>query len=298
MTSIILPARNAPQWTGRALASIRYSIEQLGWKDVEMILLDDNSDALLGIIPLFQEFIRQSKFPCKIVRFKKHQHYSRIFSAGLSIARGDKVFFLSNDMIFTPDFFRLLMEVSESDQSIGMVRGTSNHADSHPNYSVAPPKAQMTFREILGFSRTRAEAHRQEFSFDSALSGDAILINRSLIDAIGVVDPAYPSYFGDVDYGLRALRAGFKLACAKGAWLFHEGAGHIKHQTQPDAGRERLVQEAYDVFRAKWGCGLPERYDPGQTIDFPKCRVLLPMELHRYVSPVMLTGEVADDFSI
>ena len=32
-------------------------------------------------------------------------------------------------------------------------------------------------------------------------------------------------YFGDIDYGVRAHLAGFKLVCAKGAWLFHE-TGH------------------------------------------------------------------------
>ncbi len=180
LISIILPARNAPQWTGRALASIRHSLIQLGWLGkVEMILLDDNSDPALGIAPLFSEFRRQSKIPCKIIRFKEHQHYSRIFGAGLSVAQGDKVFFLSNDMIFTPDFFRVLMEISNLDKSIGIVRGTANYVDGVPQYAVAPPKAWMTFDDILAFSQSIALQHGHELAVDSLLTGDAVLINRA-----------------------------------------------------------------------------------------------------------------------
>ncbi len=224
LISIILPARNAPQWTGRALASIRHSVNQLGWHDnLEMILLDDKSEPDMGIVPLFMEFRQQSKLPCKIIRFKEHQHYSRVFGAGLSLALGDKVLFLSNDMIFTPDFFRVLMEVSDLDKTIGIVRGTSNYVDSHSEHAVAQPKTQMTFGDILAFSQSVASKRGREFVVDSILSGDAVLINRALIDAIGVIDPIYFGYFGDVDYGLRAMRAGFKLVCARERGCFMKG---------------------------------------------------------------------------
>jgi glycosyltransferase involved in cell wall biosynthesis len=302
LISIILPARNAPQWTGRALASIRHSVNQLGWlSNLEMILLDDNSELQLGIIPLFVEFRKQTKIPCRIIRFKDHQHYSRVFGAGLSLAQGEKVIFLSNDMIFTPDFFRLLLEVSNRDKTIGIVRGTSNYVDSHPEHSVAPPFPLKSFGNILLFSQYVASHWNQEFVEDTKLSGDAVLINRALINAIGVIDPIYFSYFGDVDYGLRTMRAGFKLVCAKGAWLFHEGAGHIKDQYSRlgpspalDTERELLVQKAYETFRNKWDTGLPLRYDPGQSIAFPECRDLVPLDRNRYVPPVTLSGDLCE----
>jgi GT2 family glycosyltransferase len=301
MISIILPSRNAAAWTGRALASIRHSLLQLGWGDVEMILLDDDSDPKLGILPLFKEFRNRSGLTCRIVHFKTHQHYSRVFSAGLSIAKGDKVFFLSNDMIFTPDFFRVLAGVSDLDKSIGIVRATSNYVDSHPEHMVDLPKPQMTFGEIVAFSQSIASKRGHEFVVDSLLSADAVLIQRALIDAIGTVDPIYFGYFGDVDYGLRAIRAGFKLVCAKGAWIFHEGAGHIKDrylhpEENPglDTERELLVQKGYEIFRTKWDKTLPERYDPGQSLAFPGCLALRPPDQHRYVAPAMPSADTCE----
>ncbi len=260
MISINLPARNSPEWTRRALASIYFSVTRLGWeKQIDAILLDDQSAAELGIVPLFQEIRTQTKIPTRIVRFDHRQHYSRVLAAGISLARGEKVFFLSNDMIFTPDFFRVLMEVSNLDPAIGIVRGTSAYTDSHPEHIVRPPFALRSLDDVNLFSQYAAVHWKQAYVEDAVLSGDAILINRALIDAIGVVDSRYYGYFGDVDYGLRAMRAGFKLVCAKGAWLHHEGAGYVQDQARRDASdaaaahaaRMQIVQNAYAEFRAK-----------------------------------------------
>jgi hypothetical protein len=62
--------------------------------------------------------------------------------------------------------------------------------------------------------------------------------------------------------------AGFKLVCAKGAWLYHEGAGHVKNESQKNKEpfeaavnrRMQLVGRAYSVFREKWAPDLPPNY--------------------------------------
>jgi hypothetical protein len=87
------------------------------------------------------------------------------------------------------------------------------------------------------------------------------------VERIGVLDLRFFGYFGDVDYGMRAQLAGFKLACAKGAWLFHVGGGHVKREAEKDGTlddrvRERmaLVETAYQAFRQKWDIAAPESY--------------------------------------
>jgi GT2 family glycosyltransferase len=79
-------------------------------------------------------------------------------------------------------------------------------------------------------------------------------------------------YFGDIDYGARAHLAGFKLVCAKGAWLLHKGAGHIKADQQGAeaafARRMALVETAYQAFRDKWDRTLPGTYGELKSRDF------------------------------
>ena len=140
------------------------------------------------------------------------------------------------------------------------MRGTSNYCDSHPEHQIAPPQPPKTYPDIDNFSRNQLSAHGCAYVEDKLLSGDAILVKRALVEKIGVLDLRFFGYFGDLDYGMRAQLAGFKLVCAKGAWLYHEGAGHLKGQAQAKgvpytdlhAKRMALVDAAYQEFRAKW----------------------------------------------
>jgi hypothetical protein len=160
--------------------------------------------------------------------------------------------------------------VAALDASFGIVRGTSNFVDAFPQYSVTPPVPIRSTEDVNAFSaycaRTLGLATRE----DELLTGDAALISRALLDKAGVFDTRFFGYFGDVDFGLRARRAGFKMVCALGAWLFHERAGYYRDeavrrkvsQDVVDADRMRVVNAAYQVFRAKWDPTMPENY-PG-----------------------------------
>ena len=83
-------------------------------------------------------------------------------------------------------------------------------------------------------------------------------------------------FFGDIDYGMRAHLAGFKLVCAKGAWLYHEGSGHVKREMEKmgaswearQAERMKLVDEAYQVFRKKWNLQHPVSYTGVRSIRY------------------------------
>ena len=79
---------------------------------------------------------------------------------------------------------------------------------------------------------------------------------------------------------MRAQRAGFKLVCAKGAWLHHIGAGYIKQQSIDETqdietvhqARMQIVQAAYYEFRKKWDTDMPEIYNGVNAINFKKLR--------------------------
>jgi hypothetical protein len=98
------------------------------------------------------------------------------------------------------------------------------------------------------------------------------------LEKVGVLDPRYFGFFGDIDFGLRVQRAGLKLVCAKGAWILHEGAAHFKLETirgEPGlvyAAQKKVVFDAYSAFRNKWNMRLPESYPNASKIDFPLLR--------------------------
>jgi GT2 family glycosyltransferase len=267
--SIIVPARNGADFTASCLGALLHSVARLNLS-CEFVLIDDASEPSEKILDVFLKHRSQARgHQTKIVRARKHQHYTGVFSAGLKLATCDIIFFISNDMFVTPSFIQALLLVSSLSREFGIVRGTSNHADSHPEHTVVPKEMPKTYREIDEFSRGAFSALACRYEEDQVLSGDAILVKRALVERIGVMDLRFFGYFGDIDYGMRAHLAGFKLVCAKGAWLYHEGAGHVKGEVarRPETPFEELhrrrmemVNVAYQEFRKKWNIETPADY--------------------------------------
>ncbi|MEI7932713.1 MAG: glycosyltransferase [Alphaproteobacteria bacterium] len=261
MLSVIIPARNNPRATADCVRSAIHSLYMLGLK-CQIILIDDFSDPADGMLEVFRglrEF-GKSQHDFTIVRTARNEHYTGVFAIGLSLVERHDAFFLSNDMMITPSFFSAVLGVAELSPDFGIVRGTSAYTDCHPEHEVPGP-ALNSYDDIKAFSRTVYEQKGLTYTEDNRLSGDAVLIRRPLLDAIGVFDPRFFSYFGDLDYGMRADLAGFKLVCAKGAWLHHAGEGYIRSEArarnadlaQLRAKRTAVVNEAYRIFRDKWG---------------------------------------------
>ncbi len=268
MLSVIVPSHNDAATTRDCLASAVTALSALNLSG-EFVLIDDASDPAEGIAQVFKatrDGAPQHRF--RIVRARERLHYTGVFSLGLSLASAERVFFLSNDMVITPSFFAAVLGVAALSRDIGIVRGTSNYCDSHPEHTVAPPDFLRRYADVASFSKAIFEIQGLAFVEDAVLSGDAVLISRALIERIGVLDLGFFGYFGDVDYGLRAHLAGFKLVCAKGAWLWHKGAGHVKAEAAAKkrdvsvlhSARMKLVDEAYRAFRAKWDSELPASY--------------------------------------
>lgn len=277
MLSVIIPARNSKSLTSNCLYSVMFTFQFVTFP-VEFILIDDNSDQNEGVLPLFLNFRKSVNHPVKIIRFQQRQHYTGVFSWGLSQAEGNQVFFISNDMMITPDFLKTVLSVANLEAEIGIVRGISQYTDSHPEHRCSPPFPMRGYQDVLDFSNYISRYHGLHYVEDKMLSGDAVLIKRALLDKIGVVDTRFFSYFGDLDYGIRAKRAGFKLVCAKGAWLHHEGGGYVKHEATTEnvdlglkhQNRMQMVQAAYTKFREKWDNSLRENYSGDLDFDWEK----------------------------
>lgn len=276
MLSIIVPARNHPALTQSCLGSILHSLNRLNL-NAEFILIDDASDPEERIVDIFREHRANAiGHACKIARTKTWQHYTGVFSLGLSLATRDVILFISNDMFMTSSFIEALLLVSSLSRDFGVVRGTSNHADSHPEHTVPSPVALTNYAEIDAFSRKMFTTNGAKFTEDRLLSGDAVLIKRAAIERIGVLDLRFFGFFSDIDYGMRLHLAGMKLVCAKGAWLFHEGAGHVKREMakqdtswdERNAARMKLVERAYQEFRKKWNVQQPEHFAGVRSIRY------------------------------
>jgi glycosyltransferase involved in cell wall biosynthesis len=86
-----------------------------------------------------------------------------------------------------------------------------------------------------------------------AVTGACMYVRRALIDEVGLLDERYPMAYEDVDWCLRAWKAGFSVEYAPAAVLTHAESAS-RGMTVGD--RERASQEA---FWERWGDFLEDR---------------------------------------
>jgi len=75
-------------------------------------------------------------------------------------------------------------------------------------------------------------------------SGCLLLVERRVFETIGVLDEAYFLSFEDLDFCLRAMRAGFGVVCSPDARVLHEGGATIR-----DDSADRLYYAARNHLR-------------------------------------------------
>lgn len=273
MISVIVPVRADLRATENCLTSLvscfnNYCFGNI--RDVEFIIINDCCEEdLKSAIAAFESKIGKSVVN---YRFDENVGYVEAVNKGLLLSQGEYVFVISNDMIVTSSYVKTLLNVIKKDTSFGIVRGISNYVDGYNGRYIVNPFAltgpPIKVDWIKDFSRFICDCYGAQIEDIEYHTGDAFLIKREIIDKIGIYDNRFKQYFGDVDYGMRIRRAGYKLVCALGAWLFHEGA--ISHRNITSKQRLLSVQEDYGRFRARWDMSLTEKYPGIDNIDFEK----------------------------
>jgi GT2 family glycosyltransferase len=293
--TVVVLFRNAPQLQEICLQSLRASHID----DASFLLIDDCSDPALGITRRLLDF-RSDIAPAdvRIARFHRQMHYTHGLAYALSLAGGGDVLFVSHDMMLTPDCVAVLREVMASDAMIGTVRPVSEHMDWAKRFVVHPPHPPASLDEAMIFSAGIRKLRGAEVVDWPMLIGDAMLIRRELIEKIGVFDPRFYGFMGDIDYGIRAARAGFRHVIAPGAWLHHEGAGTKREAGDPLAqgeGMMRLVETTYAQLREKWGeQHLPPHFRDMRREHFDALHALGPTPADARVAPLPWSDDVGE----
>ena len=242
MISFITSAINGAALTASCLEGLRFSLEELGLESPEIILIDDNSQDL-ELEQVYLDFKNNNKhLNVKVYKFLQRQQYSAAVSFGLSMAKGDLICFISNDMIITPNCLNTLIAVIESEPEIGAVRTTSNYSDCLQEFKIVSPLLLRNYDDIWNFSTFVSQYYELNYQEHDVFVGDLFLVKREVIDKIGYFDRQFWGYYGDVDFGIRLRKAGFKIVTAQGAWLYHLGAGHLKNQVKPEDDQDQKIK--------------------------------------------------------
>jgi GT2 family glycosyltransferase len=217
-----------------------YSLRKLDYPNFEVVLVDNGSaDGSAERLA--------SEFPeVRLIKNEKNLG----FPAGNNVAIRDAMernpdyfLLLNNDTLVAPDFLSKLVKVAESDDRIGIV---------NPKILYFEPPDRVWFgggyyKPWWSTGKVRGENRRDVGEYNdtreiSFVTGCAFLIKTGVVRQIGLLDEIFFLGFEDLDWTVRALRAGFRA--------FYVGSAVIWHKSSYDT-KKNLGKPIIDFYRTR-----------------------------------------------
>jgi len=222
-TAIIILNWNSPQLTADCIRSLL----AMDAKDYEVVVVDNgSSDGSAQWLP--REFPQITVLPqsCNL-------GFAGGCNAGIRYAlerNVEYILLLNNDTYVASDFIREMLSRMEGDAQIAVVCPKIYFAD-HPNVLWY---AGGDFSLWTGTPRHRGWKRIDQGQFDgnqviAQATGCAMLVRSDALRDVGLLDEQFWAYAEDLDWSLRFLEQGYRIALAPRAHVWHyDGATSVK----------------------------------------------------------------------
>lgn len=233
-TSLIVPIYNGLSFTVKLLDSYREF--HPGCK--ELILVNDGS---IDGTPEFLKGLHSADV--QIITNEQNMGYSASSNLGASLAKGESLCFLNNDLVLTEDWLDPMLEGMQTLPGTGIVGCVQRNPETD-----RVDHAGMYF-DLDGFPRHAGHkfrrAQREKFVEWSAVTAACFVIRRELFERVGGFDQTYRNGFEDVDLCMRLGQMGYQHYVANKSQIFH----HVSQS--PD--RKLHEKRNAELFLERWG---------------------------------------------
>lgn len=212
--SVILVNYNVKHFLEQALHSIAAALEDM---DGEVIVVDNNS--VDGSVRMLRE-----QFPwVRRIENAENVGFSRANNQAIRAAEGRYVLLLNPDTIVEEDTFSKCVAFMDAHPEAGAVgvRMVDGEGNFQPQSKRSLPTPWRAFYKVFGLSKLFPKSKRfgryhlsyldpNETHEVEVLSGAFMMLRRSLLAEIGLLDEAFFMYGEDIDLSYRITQAGYK----------------------------------------------------------------------------------------
>lgn len=227
--SIIIVTYNSARHLRPCLESVE---RHLGGIEYEVCVVDNASDDDTGAIAA-----RQGG-RTRLIANGRNLGFSAAVNVGLAHTSGRYVMWLNPDTEFVGGDFGALLSYMDAERGVGVLGPQILNADgsvqlscrSFPSYSTAIFNRYSLLTRLFPANRYSRRYLHTDWDHQAVrevdwVSGACLLHPRALIDDIGPLDERFFMYMEDIDFCLRASRAGWKVHYHPAARVLHHIAG-------------------------------------------------------------------------
>ncbi|MCF8302521.1 MAG: glycosyltransferase family 2 protein [Bacteroidales bacterium] len=223
--SVIIVNYNVKYFLEQCLYSVRKAGKNVS---TEVIVVDNNS--VDGSVKMME-----NKFPeVRLIANKENLGFSRANNQGIKVSKGEYVLLLNPDTIVEEDTFSKVVQFMDEHPDAGglgvkMVDGKGRFL---PESKRGLPTPDVAFYKIFGLSKlfpkskTFGKYHlgfldKDETNEVEILAGAFMLLRKSVLEEIGVLDENFFMYGEDIDLSYRIIQAGYKNYYYPGTRIIH-----------------------------------------------------------------------------
>ncbi len=203
----------------------------------ELILVQEGeNEEVSKVLKYYEGSLSLSKsLKFKTVQNKTPKGFAGAMNSGMAIAEGTHYCFLNSDTVAIPSWLNHIMEVFEKDKTIGLITPTFSEMDS---------------KQVIDYNQG------QEIDYVDdpiSLKGVCFVISKEAMDKVGIWDERFGLGGGDDnDMCIRVKAAGYKLAIARRAYLYHYGSANFREVFKNDIEYSKKFSTAqFNILRKK-----------------------------------------------
>ena len=212
------------------------SLKKTKYKNYKIILADDcSTDNSIKYV--------KNNFPyVEIVKNKENGGYSKNNNNAIRYClrkyKPDYILLLNNDIIITEkDWLGKLVKVAESNNNIGLVGCKL----VYPNNRIQ--HAGIKIKTDLPYNIGRSDKDKGQYNFIKNVEGvtfACVLILKKVINRIGLLDENFVMGSEDIDYNIRAKKAGFNILYNGNVKLIH-----LEGYTSTNSKNKKLEEKQF-----------------------------------------------------
>jgi O-antigen biosynthesis protein len=226
--TVVIPTKNRAELLERCIASLDRTVP---WPHVQLVIVDDGSTET-NALELLTRLEKRTDLRCRIIRTGAASgvfNYSRLVNLGTAAAETPLVLHLNNDIEAREPGWLEDMVGWISVKGVGVVGGRLIHPDETLNHAGiwVAPNGGLPHGMFVGLPK-------DDFGYlflphaarnVTAVTGACLLTRVDLYRQLGGFDESdFQVAYNDVDYCLRAERAGFRTVYTPQATLVHLGS--------------------------------------------------------------------------
>jgi len=230
---IIIPVWNMKKLTEQCVNSIVRNTKF----PYRIIIVDNASDDETR--RYLESLKRRSDVDVAVIRNEENLGNSKAANQGIRASDAEYVCILDNDTLVMENWLTEMIDVARKDEGIGVVNPLSNYGSKKP--------LGKSWEDI---ARQIYEKNKGTYIETAAAIGFCFLIKRKVIESIGLWPEGYgPGYFEDTEYSIRAVKNGYKVVIAQGAYVVH-----LEHSSFKKTGFfDELFEKNQRLFYDKFG---------------------------------------------